>query len=120
MKKKVKERNESVDACTRNRKLKKKKHFIQPTVDSKEDEMEEIITSGRNYRHKISPSPSPEKYDIVPKNKERSFKIEPKRNKTNYYSVTNKKAKKYDYRCFEINNSTRQKSQIETGGKLQL
>lgn len=70
LKKKTKNRNESVDAWTRNRKL-KKKNGRQPMNDSKDDQMEEIITSGRDHYRKISPSPSPEKYDILPQKEER-------------------------------------------------
>lgn len=111
--KKAKDRNESVDACTRNRRLSKKKKINT----SQEDEEEEIIISSRAHNDKDDVSPSPERYDIDPKQKRTKFEIEPKRaKKKNYFSVTNKKSKKYDYQTFEVNSSTRQKSQAEHEG----
>ncbi|CAI2368560.1 unnamed protein product [Moneuplotes crassus] len=111
-KKKIKDRNESVDACNKSRRLQKKKKVN--TSQGYEDE--EIIISSRDH-NRDDESPSPERYDIDPKNKKTIFEIETKKaKKKNYFSVTNKKSKKYDYRSFEINTSNRQNSQIAHNG----
>lgn len=73
------------------------RHDHKNTADSKSDAKEgEIIMSNRRNNQNISPSPSPDKYDIEPtRMKTRTFEIGPKpTKKTNYYSATNKKAKK--------------------------
>jgi hypothetical protein len=109
----VKDQNESVDACTRSRKLVRSKQ----TDDSQDDEVWEIIISNRDPRN--DDSPSPERYNIEPHKQAKEFEIEPKKtNKKAYYSVTNKKAKKYNYKGFEINSSTRQGSQAQNEGML--
>lgn len=114
-KKKVKDRNESVDACTRPRKLARRKQ----ADESQDDDIGEVIISSRDPRN--DDSPSPERYNIEPRKQDKKFEIEPKKaTKKTYYSVTNKKAKKYDYRSFEVNNSTRQKSQAQKEGKLSV
>lgn len=93
--------------------------MIPQRQNPKEENMEEILVSSRDLDQRVSPSPSPDKYDIAPRKMEKEFEIAPKRaGKPNYYSVTNKKAKKYDYRTFDVNNSTRQKVKTDVEGKI--
>ena len=120
MKQKIRARNESAESANRvaSRKAIKRTNphkVVPPAEDEKLDG--EVIMSNRDT-NKHSPSPSPNKYDIEPRaTKQRTFEIGPKPvKKTNFYSATNKKAKKYDYRSFEINNSMRQRSKAESGG----
>jgi hypothetical protein len=70
--------NDSEDAVKRNQQknIKRKNPRRKELNDSIEDG--EIIASSRNVENKVSPSPSPEKYEIIPRNAQKSFEIGPK------------------------------------------
>lgn len=89
-------------------------------IDIRDEEEGEIIMSNRQYNDDSSPSPSPERYDIEPSQAKKAFEIVPKpTKKTNYYSATNKKAKRYDYNKFEMTNSMRQKLKNDSKGNIE-
>lgn len=120
---KLKKRHESVDKQSKKTvpevDIKRiPRHETKPAFEEDPDGKEgTVIMSSRQHNQNISPSPSPEKYDIEPSREKKSVGIEPKPvKKTNYYSATNKKAKKYDYHNFEVNNSMRHKAHPESGG----
>ena len=79
-------------------------------IDLKNENTEEIIVSDRNRNQEMSPSVSPEKYDIEPTDNKKTFEIEAQKIKKTNYSTTNKKSKKYEYQDLELNNSNSQKS----------
>jgi hypothetical protein len=118
MKQNIQNHNDSADSSMR---IKHGKNMKRSNNHQKEMnysiEEEQVIVSSRKLENKVSPSLSPNKYDIVPRHVQKSFEIGPKTvKKTNYYSATNKKSKKYDHRSFEVNNSMRQKTKAESGG----
>jgi hypothetical protein len=88
-------------------------------IDIRDEEEGGIIMSNRQYNDDSSPSPSPERYDIEPSHAKKAFEIVPKpTKKTNYYSATNKKAKRYNYLNFEMTNSMRQKLKNDSKGNI--
>jgi hypothetical protein len=118
IKQNIQNHNDSSDSSMRikNGKNMKRSNNHQKEMNYSIEE-EQVIVSSRKLENKVSPSMSPNKYDIVPRNIQKTFEIGPKTvKKTNYYSATNKKSKKYDHKSFEVNNSMRHKTKAESGG----
>lgn len=78
VKQNIQNRNDSVDAVKRNQQNKNIKR-TNPHKKEFNDSIQndEIIVSSRNIENKVSPSPSPEKYEIIPRNVQKSFEIGP-------------------------------------------
>ena len=122
----IKKRYESVDANskkTSNFKIKRiNKTNIKDSIELRNETTdEEVIISSRHRNQEMSPSPSPDKYDIDPTDHQKPFEIDPQQIKKANYSTTNKKSKKYDYQDLEFTNcSNRQKSKQESEGKKHI
>lgn len=119
----TKKRYDSVDATSKKKtagfKIKRiNKTNVKDPIELKNEAIEEeVIISSRHRNQEMSPSLSPDKYDIDPTDHQRPFEIDPQQVKKANYSTTNKKSKKYGYQELDFsNNSNRQKSKQESEG----